>query len=202
MNEDQLISHYRAVYAAFTGRPRGLRPSSQVPADARAARAFLDWCAERGVPDIADFVRLRFEEVARAGRFAHEAFGRDATPRFGSLASESVLALVMRRGAQAAAAATQRDQRVQHIRDLSYLLSSHEAVRRNNAQRPELCLSDELSGGFDPRSRYCPSCSVAGACSLRQNAREGFDVAALRGGDLHRLPLEVRKVLRGWDGGV
>lgn len=193
MNEGQLIQLYREVYAKRAGTPRLLTPDARRDKDCATARKFLDWCSEHGVLEHARYLEVRFAEVAKKGSY----------PRFSGLASESALDRYARLGAQAAIAATAVAPQAQRLRELSYLLDSQEAVRRGYPrERRWACRSDALSGGFDPRSVHCRDCPEAAACADDLRQREGFDVSALRAGDLHRLPPELRALLRGWRGGV
>lgn len=201
MDEKELIRHYRDVYRKYSGEERRVSPHERSVADVAAARRFLAWCADRRV-DPAAFVELRFSQMS-IKTFSWRQPGQPFRfPRFNGLRSEALVPLAQRSEAQAALSAQVVPIEVQRVRDLSYLLDSSEMVRRRNAGQPQLCMLDPASGGFDPRSAHCPRCPLARECARRLAQREGFDVGALRGGDIHRLPAAVRKALRNWNGRV
>jgi hypothetical protein len=87
-------------------------------------------------------------------------------------------------------------------RDVSRLRAkpskAQEAARNDYAQlgRSALCMIDEVTSGYDPRSRLCLSCPGKYTCLIGTNKRYGFDVGALRAGVFSRLPPEVIAALR------
>lgn len=193
MTEVECIRYYRKVYLQNFGEERRLRPMTSVPADIDVARQFLDWCRQE-LLDPAAFIDLRFRQLRQ----------RNSYPRFTALRAPALVLEGRRASSRTAAAATQVPTDAQLIRDLSYNLPSQETVRESYARtgKPELCRLNEFSGGFDPRSRFCTQCRIGSECAGALAQRHGFDVSALRSGDLHRLPLEVRKALRNWSGGI
>jgi hypothetical protein len=69
--------------------------------------------------------------------------------------------------------------------------------RRHTAQGlSEVCLARiQHSGGYHPVSAWCQQCSCAVRCAARLNQEHGFDVVALRSGELRRLPVQIASAL-------
>jgi hypothetical protein len=190
---DEVIQRYVTRYLDRQKR-RPHRPHPRVPEDQAVARKFLAWCDEKLV-DPLQLIDLRFEHLWRE---------RKACPRFNSLRSERLVHLARRTEASVAAASTQVEVFDQTVRDLTLVLPGQEQVRRRYyfQQQQELCLENGMSGGYEPRSHFCPNCPQAATCASRLNEKWGFDVVALRSGKLGAVPAAVRKALRGWDGRV
>jgi hypothetical protein len=192
---DEVIKVYKRHVRDLSGRePR--RPHRLNPQDIAAARKFLLWCDRRAV-DPVKMIALRFRQVAFVT-------GRRAGPRLADLGSDSLVSYAQREEASSAAAGTEIAVFDQTVRDLTLVLPGQDQVRRRYyfERRQALCMENPMSGGYEPRSHFCPNCPQAPACAAKLNAKWGFDVVSLRLGRLEAVPAAVRKALRGWHGSV
>ena len=198
MNTDEVIKHYRlCVRNMFHLEPQ--RPQRLNPTDISSAKAFLQWCTARMVDPIR-IIDLRFEQIAFTTK-------SNRGPRLNDLRAESLVPFARREEASAAATATATPQTEafdQAVRDLTRQMPGYEQVRRRYyfQQQQDLCIENVMSGGYDPRSHFCPNCPEAAKCAAKLNGKWGFDVVSLRAGRVEQLPMAVRKALRGWDGSV
>ncbi len=156
------------------------------------AEAFLAWCAKQEIDNPLGFLRYRFE-VGDHGRYV---------PKLNQLRSNK-LAEVWRQWREGQQLeddhAVVLEQKAgtkaeQAIKELRLLTRGMEAAKHPYAStgRHELCLAEvDVTGGFHPESRYCPTCPVGVRCAAQLYQRHGFDVVSLRAGRLHVLPREV-----------
>jgi hypothetical protein len=184
------------------GKPDARRTPKKMIAD---AQAYADWCSEKGVDAIA-FMRGRFEHVAATTK---------KWPSIRALKSESALeawsvwregVALEQRAAERLMAENRADcddpmlaQRVRHLAVLTPALAMmHRQYRAEG--REHLCEGDQhFSGGYDPRDVVCRTCPRKVGCLAKLNAREGFDVGALRAGAYQALPAQVRRAATAMD---
>lgn len=188
---EDVIDHYKHVVSAHTKRVP-YRPSISVPEDRATGEAFLRWAQQHDIDPnywITDYVA-----------FVHRTYRR--CPPFRSLRSEKALPAYLARERawrekreSKRNAASMRALDAQRVVDLSLCVRSQEDVRRRYLQveqRPDACrMSMEYSGGYDPRSKYCPQCPQAIVCSRQMNDRYRFNVVALRTGAYEELPADI-----------
>lgn len=160
-----------------------------------AAERFAKWCDEKKVDPTA-FMRSRFD-AAPEGKH----------PGLASLRSEVALEKwhTYREGMQ-----LEGDHYDRLVRDLDTPLRSKvrrllfpalpamELLRADYVARDRawVCLNESQIGGYDPRSRTCPSCPIRHHCLAHVSQEAGFDVGALRTGELQRLPADVAQTAR------
>jgi hypothetical protein len=150
------------------------------------ASAYIRWCNAHEVADPNLFMWLRF-------RILRSARGAGARPSLRTLATESLLPRY-RTIAHERVMAKHFD--TQFERELISVNVGNEAVRRDYVVmgRSDLCEAQpNLSAGYHPYSVWCPQCPRTASCGAALNAREGFDVVALRLGKIDRAPDDVRR---------
>jgi len=155
------------------------------------ARAFLAWAEEQGIDDPLRYLVYRFEVGDH----------NDRIPNLAQLRSNKLALIYLsdwQQGERDAADGYARLERragskqEQAIKALRILTSGHEAAKTHYLGRAELCRAEsDITGGFHPESRFCPTCPQAVRCAAQLHKRFGFDVVALRAGRLHHLPKEV-----------
>lgn len=188
-----------ANYYAFRLQYAGIRLPIRTPRKALAyAERYLIWAkAEQIDPRL--FMRHAFEIFARARPGSSPSI-------VGMRAKKLLVAWRERYEGAALAQESFRDRkrvvRSKIEREVSRLRAkptkAQEAARSDYAgmHRYSLCMLDESTGGYDPRSRLCPGCPEKYACLLGTNRRHGFDVGALRVGLFARLPAEVAAAVK------
>jgi len=188
MLTESLIDHYLTEFKQRKGyTPK--RPARGVTADLRIAEALIAWCADRQVDPCA----------VVSERFSVLWFARGVCPQFNALRSDGVVHAARVREASTCAARTLTDPFRQAVRDLLCVVPGQDQVRRRYLLegKPGLCESNPHSGGYDSRSAYCRACPNAVPCAQALRDKWGFDVPALRAGNLAGLPPVVIKALRG-----
>lgn len=194
MTPEEVMRCYRDAIELSTGY-RPFRPSMRTPKDVEHAQRLLRWCEESMV-DPKQVIDLRFAQMRMLGKKA---------PGFAQLASDTVVKRAQQAEVQQSESA-KLDATVFEaaVRSLSVISDAQEAVRKRYALQGQhtLCFSNDLAGGYEPRSKYCPRCPTAGDCAQALSTKWGFDVPALRAGRLDLVPEVVLKALRGWNGSV
>lgn len=184
----EVLEHYYALRAQRgEPRPRTLREKPW-----KHAEAYLRWCTAQRIADPIAFLDYRFQcadhtgyvpktHQLRSNRLAElwHSFreGHHLEQKHGEKLEER--------------AGTVREQTIKHLR---HLTAGHEAFKAPYylSGQPDLCLAQpELSGGYHPESRYCPTCPKAVECAAQLYREHGFDVVSLRAGRLYALPPEV-----------
>jgi len=197
---EQVIEHYKHVAGVHLKRILH-RPAPTVPEDRVVAEDFLRWAAKNDI----DPLYWITEYIAWAART------KSKVPAFRALRADNAIAAhriherAWREQCESRrAAASMLSREVQRIVDLSLFVSSQEDVRKRYLRverRPEMCrVSWEYSGGFDPRSKYCPQCPQAIGCSQAMNERYQFNVVALRLRNFDQLPAAVARIAREYVG--
>lgn len=156
------------------------------------ATAYLTWSEAAGVDPLL-FLRYRFEAAKHTGYIPklHQLRSYQLAEIFKSEWKQDELSLSAAYDRLKAKAGTREQQTVKALRVLTH---GHEAAKYPyiSTGRWELCLAEiNLSGGFHPSSRYCPTCPVAVRCAAELHRTYGFDVVALRAGRLNELPRDV-----------
>jgi hypothetical protein len=187
----QIILRYREM-AVHKLHKAVHRPSPTRPDDLHTAREYLSWCRQHSVDPL-----LLMDMLSAT-------VGPNRLPWFSRMRQDKFIVPAQYKQASDAAAARTTEPFVQAVRELKLFQRGHEQVRGRYVSegRQALCLTNTFSGGYDPRSEFCPRCPHADACRQQLHKKFGFDVSALRAGQLHQVPEEVRKALRGWDGGL
>ena len=192
---EEVILHYRHCVLAASQR-LFRRPDVHDPQDVAIAREYMRWCAGHEI-DPLFYITTRLSNVWHTKKFIVQ---------FRSLRCESCVKPHKDREyqwrlsqASARAASTQESAPSQLVRDLALFVPNHEQVRSRyyREQHPALCrASAQYSGGYDPRSRFCPSCPEAAACANELKQRWGFDVVALRTGRFDQLPASIANITK------
>ena len=155
------------------------------------ANAFLAWAAEQELDDPLRYLDYRFAVGDHNGRI----------PNIAQLRSVKLAALYRsewKQGGRDAAdgydfvkrrSGTKREQAVKALRILT---GANEVAKSHYVGRAELCRAQsDMTGGYHPESRYCPTCPQAVRCAAQLHQTYGFDIVALRAGRLKYLPKEV-----------
>ena len=183
-----LVTDYYDLRLEFSGikRPKW----SQKNALAYAS-SYLTWAEAEGVnPRL--FMRYLFQVYRHSGHI----------PFLSGMRAKKLLPAWRKRGE---GAALEQERFRKHVkvartkmeRDVAKLRAKptkiQEVARTDYAKcrRYSLCMLDPSAGGYDPRSKVCPSCPNKYECLIGTNRKYGFDVGALRVGLLSRLPPEV-----------
>ena len=160
------------------------------------ATAFLKWCSKEKIDDPLGFIRYRFVCGDHRGY----------RPKIHQLRSRALAAVWIAWRAEEMQSQDRVDEAYlklkaqagtkeeQFVKSLLLLDRGHESLRSAYARKgkPELCLVEtDLSGGFHPDSRYCPTCPMASRCVAKLYKQYGFDVVALRRGDFRMLPAHI-----------
>lgn len=178
---------------------RGIVPKRTPKNTMQNADRYLLWCAENNVNPLI-FARYRFDQARAAGR-------KHAVP-MRSLRSPKSLKVWRDFAADKSHAEwheqkltsemlTPNEDRVQAL--IEKPTRAQELLRTDYKLRDkaQLCaIEARYTGGYDPRSKVCPSCEIKHHCLLALNKTHGFDVGALRVGMLQRLPLPVAEIVR------
>lgn len=173
-----------AVLAQFDKLSGGLGGYTKTQKAWDHAVAYLRWCKQHEVEDPYLFMWLRF-------RILRNQRGSRVRPSLKGLPTPTLLPQY-RTMVYDRQLTKQAD--TQRQREFVSVQTGHEAVRRVYllGGKTELCLAQpNLSGGYHPYSRFCPRCPRANECAQALNAREGFDVVALRLGPGRSLPQEA-----------
>ena len=157
--------------------------------DVSIALAFIRWCNEHDVSDAKLWIWLRFKLM------------KQGHPSFASLCSKALLPVYRRTLARGARekVVMQRGKGAD-VRALVDCSPAQETVRERYraSGKVDLCvLQPSLSGGYHPHSSTCLLCARATECAQRLNAKHGFDVVALRLGEIAALPERVRRAVGG-----
>lgn len=155
------------------------------------AGEFIVWCREQEIEDPIAFLRWRLERAEHAGHpisikaLRSPAFAERWREWGEGISLDDAKAKKLLRQAGSALE--------QNVKTLRILTPGMEAAKHPYAAgRSEMCLVEtELTGGFHPASRYCPTCPVAVRCAAKLYKQHGFDVVALRRGALYALPREI-----------
>jgi len=187
--EDVIREYYR--YLSIIERRQYKPPEFPSQRLLDHAAAYLRWCEAKAVREPELFLRFRLD-TSRAARFrlAMRLLPSDKQAARWHLSAGSHYRV---KGWTARQHEGIRPG-VDHIKALRPLIPAMEAYQYYHAVegRQDACMATpEHSGGFHPKSRICPSCPKAIACSNAQNQREGFDVAALRRGEVWALPKAI-----------
>jgi hypothetical protein len=154
---------------------------------------FLDWCGDRAIVDPAGYMRERFRQMFLASR-------RRGVPRITQLASDALAAkwsgwIEGERIADLSYARRMAgdDSYALHVKSLAAKPHvTKESFKRRLAQVPDACFSQlRHSGGYHPDSTWCRRCACAVRCAAALNTEHGFDVVALRSGQVNELPARV-----------
>jgi hypothetical protein len=155
------------------------------------AERYLSWCQQEHIDDPLAFLHYRFQCADHTGYplplkgICSSAIAKNWREHGegSSLEAQAYEALVTEAGTPLE----------QQVRALRLLTRGNEALKAQYQDgRQELCLTEiDLSGGFHPESRYCPTCPVAVRCAAALYRKHGFDVVSLRAGRLHVLPSDV-----------
>lgn len=167
-------------------------PKRFFPRHYKHAETFLKWCAKQGIEDPLDYIDYRFSAADHSG----------FVPKLHQLRSDRLAQVWVRWRSGEWQNEKQHErlkrshlqQSVKHLRELT---RGQEVAKYHYVLEGkfELCfVESQITGGFDPRSRYCPSCPLAVRCAAKLYQEHGFDVVALRAGRLHALPPEVASV--------
>lgn len=157
-----------------------------------AAEKFLAWCKKQEIDDPLGFIRYRLECADHTGyvlplkSLCSDKLAEQWRTRAEGhqLEDDAYKALVLEAGSS----------KEQLVKSLMPLTRGHEAMQAHYAQtgQSELCMAEiDLSGGFHPNSRFCPTCPSAVRCAAALYQKHGFDVVSLRAGRLHAVPREV-----------
>lgn len=159
---------------------------------ARMLEGFLVWCRKQEIDEPLSFLEWRFRCADYTGY----------VPHVHQLKSNKLAAqwrewregeyLEEKRGEDLERKAGSRLE--QQVGALKILTAGHEAFKHPYALSGQfdLCLAQsDLSGGYHPESRYCPTCPRAVECATQLHRAHGFDVVSLRAGRLWALPREI-----------
>ena len=186
--ENVLRSFYVAREAHTGKRPPGfIRPKAITH-----AAAFISWCAKVGIDEPLRFLRWRMDAAKHSGW----------EPQIHQLRSNKLAENFLEWGEGRQRQSDRGDEIrraagslwEQQVKELRILTRGMEAFRQPYvlSGTSEICMrSDQHSGGFHPKSRWCPVCPSAVRCADALNTRWGFDVVALRAGRLKDVPKSV-----------
>ncbi len=152
----ELLSWYNG--SAVSGRvQRFTHPRTTRRAELDAA-AYLDWCADRGL-DPKRLILARHEAIRWKARVTFPSMMRttaDFLAQFAEWGEGSTAAdQLQERIAARIVGDNQRDTRPAPLA---------EAIRRANQVEPDVCMRHHAVPGFDPASRWCPSCPLRRQC--------------------------------------
>lgn len=192
---EQAVTHYYEIKRQHHRAPRATRPER----DQQQMQAFLCWCTEHQIQDPLGYMTERMEMVWRGSR-------KRSLPRIEQLPHDRLAKrwasfVVDQRVAEQATAERMRryDPDALHIKSLAAPpLRARENIKRLHVMngRFEQCLTLwRHHGGYHPDSDVCRSCPCAVRCAAQLNQEYGFDVVALRSGQLHALPPAVASAL-------
>lgn len=184
----KILQHYYALRAK-----RGTREPAYYRKNAwKHAENYLAWCGRQEIDPIA-FLDFRFRGSDHSGYVPRldQLRRNKLVPLFRAEWMQDELGAEVAYDRLKARAGTREEQTIKALRVLT---SGQEAVKYPYALtgRYKLCLTEqELTGGFHPESRYCPTCPEGVRCAAALYQRYGFDVVALRAGRLHALPPKI-----------
>jgi hypothetical protein len=194
----EIIDTARTFYALRSARgapnPAGSeRPTPIIRTNiAEQLDGFLKWCRAQQIEDPLAFLDYRFRCADHTGYVPHVHQLR--SNRLASLWREWQEGehLEEKRGETLERRAGSHLE--QQVASLKILTAGHEAFKAPYAQsgQPDFCLAQiDISGGYHPESRFCPSCPRALACAVQLHRAYGFDVVSLRAGRIWALPREI-----------
>lgn len=191
----RVLSSYYDFRVQYAGKRQPKRTPKKAP---EFAARYVEWAHAKQIDPVL-FMRTAFERFAAARP--------GASPHLSSMRSEKLLLAwqrdegrVLEQESFRRLKRVARTPREREIRALKERPKKRQEAARSDyraAGRFELCVLDETTGGYDPRSRVCPNCPHKYACLLGTNRRHGFDVGALRVGVFDRLPPDVAAIARG-----
>ena len=193
----QILCRYYELRAKQGGPPK---PSYFRKAAWGHADALLAWAGKVGISDPLGYVDFVFRARKygadnRPGKPQIQQLHRLRSRRLADLFAEewraNERALETRHEKLRDRAGSKQEQSVKHLR---LLTKGQESAKHPYAAsgRYDMCLVEtDITGGYHPLSKHCPTCPVAVRCVAKLLQQYGYDVRALREGWLHRLPKEI-----------
>ncbi len=197
MDAYDTVEAYYALRQEYAGVKRPARTPKKIVAD---AEAYLQWCDNHKVEPAA-FLKTQFE--------FHRKKRHTFYPALRTMRSIKLLSAYRECGFEGKDLEAKRYARLKDempsgfeatVLNLRALPQTHQERMRAmyvRQKQVELCSAEhQIVGGYDPRSKVCPTCPFKGTCLMNLNRVHGFDVGALRVNVLHRLPVAIRKTVR------
>lgn len=167
----------------------------------RQTEDFLEWCQRARIDDPESYIAWRMRRSA-----SHNTEETKQVVMLNMLKSWAAAKAWREWGGFAEAAERQQEKLNEAMGDttaqlVADALAQPPQLDRLKAQRlaennARACATEPRLGGFDPRSKVCPTCPESVRCAIDLNARYGFDVVSLRRGNMDILPAVIRQAMR------
>lgn len=190
-----VVQRYYELRQEYTSKKDWPKNTKRAQVD---AQKFLSWCADHDV-DPMMFMEARFKDVTRRSQDIWPALSKMHSPKYLERWEAEAGNILREQQISSMKPAKRNPAEKIIVRLLQRPTVVEESLRGSYIRegRASICqLESEHTGGYDPRSKHCPTCPAKHECLLALNRAAGFDVGALRVRLFARLPPVIAEIAR------